>query len=252
MSKLKKLSKMFLCVMVSGVLSLSGAFFANAEYNEARSYAGTVYMFTYDSSSLPSYFSNMYFDMRNDAIQSLPWLWKMNYDAGEYLNNSIDPLRSVASNASILTISTHGAPGLAICPDPHSIYAPRYTYLTGDFRSNDPYMRGIGSSNLRKAKLVIFASCDSAYTSSTYGNLVNDAYNHGGANCAMGWMAEIPMQMTSDWMEYFFQACYFNKATINSAAATATQRVRNEHPNSEQADMLAYYANINGDTYIYS
>ena len=251
MSKLKKLSKMFLCVMVSGVLSLSGAFFANAEYNEARSYAGTVYMFTYDSSSLPSYFSNMYFDMRNDAIQSLPWLWKMNYDAGEYLNNRIDPLRSVASNATILTLSTHGDRGIAICPDPHSIYPPRYTYLTGNNRRNDPYMRGISNSNLQKAKLVIFASCNSAYEDRTYGNLVSKAYT-AGATCAMGWMSEIPMQMTSDWMEYFFQTCYSSNATINNAAAVATQRLRNEFPNSAAVDALAYYANVNGDTYIYS
>lgn len=252
-NRVKKRGKKALCFLLSAVLSLSGTFFASAEYNETRAYTGTVYRFTYDSSTLPSYFSNMYFDMRNDAIQSLPWLWKMNYDAGEYLNNSVDPLRSVASNASILTLSTHGDPGVAVCPDPHSVYAPRYTYLTGDYQSNSPsYMRGVGNLNLQKAKLVLFASCNSAYTSSTYGNLVSDAYNDAGASCAMGWMSEIPFQMTSDWIEYFFQACYFNKATINSAAATATQRVRNEHPNSEEVDMLAYYANINGDTYIYS
>lgn len=191
---------------------------------------------------------------RRDAEYSLPWLWKMNYDTGEYLNNSVDPIYSVMANASIMTISSHGGSGFVRCPDNHTQWAPRDTRLTGKYYSGCPYYSRSISSHpyMNNMKLIIFVSCNSGYTDDNYGNLCNAAVSRG-ADTAMGWMSVIPANTTtSKWLEYFFQACYFNKATVNAAAATATQRLRNEGFPSAEIDKLAYYATNNGDTCIYT
>lgn len=237
----------FLCVLMAAVIVSVGSFSSSAAYT------GKVYMFTYDVNSLPSYFSGFGISTRADASRSMPWLWKMNYDAGEYLNNSVEPIYSVLSGASIVTISSHGDSGYVLCPDPHSSLAPRYTMLTGNSYSGAMFhYRSLSSApSLSKVKLMIFASCNSSFRDPNYGSLGASARSRG-ATTTMGWMASIPNDLTSAWLEYFFQACYFNKATVNSAAATATQRLRNEHPNNQGVDALAIYATGNGDTYIYS
>ena len=242
-----KNTKRVLAMFIALVIAVMSTTSVNAA---TSSYVGKAYMFTYDSSTLPDYFNNEVYDMRADATQSLPWLWNMNYDAGEYLNNSVQPLRDAMPNATILTVSTHGAPGLIVCPDPHSAYAPRYTYLTANMYSNDGSIVALSTCNLSNNKLTIFASCNSASTHSDYGNLLVAA-DYAGADCALGWDVSISNDLAPDWMEYFFQACYFNHATVEEAAATATQRLRNENPNNAGVDTLAEYVYTNRYTTIY-
>ena len=222
----------------------------------ADSYIGKGYMFTFDSSTLNTYFhTNGYYISgysRDTASQSLPWLWLMNYDAGEYLNNSVDPIVNSFPYAKILTICTHGSPGRLVCPDTHTSQAPRFTYLVGskNVYSSD-YQKAISQqSSFTNNKLTIYIACRSAETDNVYGNLVSATSAKSG-NCAMGWIGNVPQSLASDWVEYFFQACYFNHATVNDAAATATQRVRNENPGNTFVDDLANYANCNGNIYIY-
>lgn len=193
-------------------------------------------MFTYSVGSLPSYFHDYRVSTRMDAELSLPWLWNMNYDAGEYLNNSVDPLFSVMPQASILTVSSHGGPGFVVCPDPHSEYAPRYTWLTGKkYAACSYYSRALEEqSTLTKTKLMIFASCQSALSSNEYGSLLTEAVNRG-ADAALGWKVEIPANIesnnvTSHWLQYFFEACYFLHSDVETAAETASTRLKSEFP----------------------
>lgn len=147
-------------------------------------------MFTYSRGSLSSDLADYNLDTRMDAKLSLPWLWKRSYDAGEYLNNSVDSLYYVMPEASIFTVSSHGSPGGVVCPDANTQYAPRYTWLTGKKYAACPYYsRALEERHggLPKTKLMIFACCQSALSSSEYGSLLTEAVNSG-AGAPMGYL----------------------------------------------------------------
>ncbi|MGN0172622.1 MAG: hypothetical protein ACI39E_07545 [Acutalibacteraceae bacterium] len=222
----------------------------------ADSYVGRGYMFTFDSSSLNTYFHTHGYYIsgysRATASQSLPWLWLMNYDAGEYLNNSVDPIVDSFPRAKILTICTHGSPGRITCPDTHTNQAPRFTYLVGSRNANSSaYQKAISEqSAFTNNLLTIYIACNSGKTDSVYGNLVSATSAKSG-NCAIGWTDNVPQALAADWVEYFFQACYFNHTTASEAADIAATRVLNENPNNEDAKKLENYYICRGDVRIY-
>ena len=198
-------------------------------------------MFTYNSSQMSSDFHDMGYVMysRNDALYSLEWLWEMNYDAGEYLINSVDPICDALDMATIVTIGSHGVPGKIYCPDPHTEYAPRMTYLSGSTQYPGPagYRRAVDQlGDLSNLKLVMLNTCYSAETDSILGNL-QESFEDAGANCVVAWENGIPARdtfgtdqadYTAIWLEYFFQACYFNHCTIREAENTAYARMSQE------------------------
>lgn len=201
----RKRWRSLLCIVTAAVIVSVGSFSSSAAYT------GKVYMFTYNAGQLPSYFYDYHMSTRKDAEWSLPWLWDMNYDAGEYLNNSVDAIYSAMPNASILTLSSHGDAGFVHCPDANSEYAPRYTRLTGKYYGFCPeYSKALErQADLSRTKLMIFASCNSGLYDSNYGNLLDEAVNRG-AGAALGWKNEIPMElMPSHWLEYFFRLAIF-------------------------------------------
>lgn len=168
---------------------------------------------------------------RKDAAWSLPWLWRMNYDAGEYLNNSVEALVSALPEASVAVISTHGSPGRVFCPDVNMEYAPRMTALTAKaYGGSECFSRSI--EWIRKdfqAKLIIFASCESACYDEHYGNLAQAAFERG-AQATLGWGNPIPEgEITSHWLEYFFEACYFLHCDMETAAETVCKRIEKEY-----------------------
>lgn len=229
--------KMILCLILVACILYGGIVSVNADYT------GRAYIFTYNSSELSSDFHDMGYVMysRNDALYSLEWLWNMNYDAGEYLNNSVDPICDAMDTASIVTIGSHGKPGIIDCPDPHTEYAPRMTYLVGTGQSTDPtnYRRAVNRlGDLSNIKLLMLNTCLSAKTDPNYiyGNL-KEEFESCGVNCVVAWKTEIPARdtygtdqtdYTAIWLEYFFQACYFNHCTVREAENIAYQRMSNE------------------------
>ncbi|MCI8554350.1 MAG: hypothetical protein HFJ80_05325 [Clostridiales bacterium] len=243
-----KMPRKILVSLIAVLLLISSTLSVNAAYT------GIVYMFTYNASSLPNYFNDYRMSTRKDAQLSLPWLWKMNYDAGEYLNNSVVPLASVMPNASILTVGTHGMPGRIYCPDPHSEYAPRMTELTGkDVWGSEYYSIPVEYMNLSRTKLVIYTACYSGSWDKTYGNLVNETHD-AGADAVVGWKDAIPMEiLPSHWMGYFFEACYFLHCDVQTAARTASNRLKMEFPNaadSQAVEAMAQYL-LYGNATIY-
>ncbi len=222
----------------------------------ADSYVGRGYMFTFDSGSLNTYFhSHGYYisgHSRASASQSLPWLWKMNYDAGEYLNNSVDPIVESFPRAKILTVSTHGSPGKLQCPDNHTVHAPRFTYLVGSRNVNSSaHQKAISEQSVfTNNRLTIYIACNFGETDDIYGNLVSATSAKSG-NCAIGWTDNVPQALAADWVEYFFQACYFNHTTAIDAAEIATKRVLNENPYSDSAKLLENHYICGGNVSIY-
>ena len=202
-------------------------------------------MFTFDSASMNIYFhddANYVLYSRNEALKSLPWLWQMNYDAGEYLNNSVDPFCDVLDAASIVTIASHGDNGIIAFPDPHTQYAPRMTWLTTRTESDDitDYKRAVTElGDLSNIKLLMLNCCNSALDDEWEYSL-DEAFNDRGVNCVIGWKNTIPAfdtygqfelndpDYSAIWVEYFFQACYFNHCTIEQASETAYARMKFE------------------------
>ncbi len=237
---------MVLSIFFTSILSVS-----NVAYMASASYTGRGYIFTYDSATMSSWFHDVagyVLDTRDDASLTLPYLWGMNYDAGEYLNNSVDPLCSSLSKASILTISSHGNKGRIVCPDPHSVYAPRITTLSAT-KSNSAtgigtttYTRSLNavSSNLSNIKMVVLDCCYSGATDDYHGNLI-EVFEDKGVGSAVGWTGTIPAKdvygdnhtdYTAKWLSYFFQACYFNHCTTSEAARIAQSRLSKEYENA--------------------
>lgn len=237
------------CLLFACYIALVGTLTVNA----SGGYTGKGYMFTYNVNTLPEYFSKYGVSTRDHAARSLPWLWKMFYDTGEYLNNSVEPLYSILPNASIFVISTHGAPGMVECPDPHSNFAPRYTYLTAkDYIGAPVFYKAIDKApSLKKMNLAIFAGCQTGSTHKDYGNLIGSTMGRG-AKCAMGWVADIPNDLTAVWLGVFFQECFNSKASVNNAAAYATWFVDGFYTHTpEEIEALGCYATANGDQLIY-
>ena len=206
-----------------GILSLALAvvILAVSSFSSSAAYTGKVYMFTYDSGRLPGHqdFAEFRINTRRDAEFSLPWLWDMNYDAGEYLNNSVDAVHHVLPNASVVTIGSHGAPGLVLCADAST---PRMTMLTGtEYLLSEHYAKSFDRQwPLTATKLIIFASCQSA-------------------DAALGWKDSIPVgELTSRWQQYFFTACYFLHCDMKTAADTATNRLKNEFPGKQYKEQI--------------
>lgn len=220
-------ARRFVSLTVALLFLMAPMLNAHAAYN----YKG--YMFTYSRASLPPALSDYVLETRMDAALSLPWLWDMGYDAGEYLNNSVDGLYLAIPEATVFTVSSHGGPGYVVCPDGNTEYAPRYTWLTGKKSSACPYYsRAMDEFHgLPKTKLMIFACCETALTSDQYGNLLTEAV-HSGAGSAIGWNVQIPMYMTSNWMQYFFETCYYQRCDITAAADAACQRLKMEFPSA--------------------
>lgn len=239
-----------------GILSLALAvvILAVSSFSSSAAYTGKVYMFTYDSGRLPGHqdFAEFRINTRRDAEFSLPWLWDMNYDAGEYLNNSVDAVHHVLPNASVVTIGSHGLPGRIYCADAST---PRMTMLVGtEYLRPEYHAKSFDRQwPLTATKLIIFASCQSALTDEHYGNLLNEAVTRG-ADAALGWNGNIPVgELTSRWQQYFFTACYFLHCDVKTAADTATNRLRNEFPGKqydEQIEKLSKF-DIRGSTTIY-
>lgn len=101
----------------------------------------------------------------------------MGYDAGEYLNNSVDGLYLAIPEERYLRRAPTAGPAMWLCPDANTEYAPRYTWLTGKKSSACPYYsRAMDEFHgLPKNKLMIFACCETALTSDQYGNLLTEA-----------------------------------------------------------------------------
>lgn len=218
----KKKWRSLLSLLLAGVLAAAGPLSADALY------AGRVFVFTYDSGQLPASLHDYPVNTRKNAELCLPWLWKMNYDAGEYLNNSIEAIWTAMYNASVLTIGTHGLPGEVIIPDGHSD-TPHYDLMTGKLNPNTDYPSKplLYHGKLDQTRLIIFGACYSAVTDSKSGNLLDAAVDIG-ADAALGWNPSISSQLTSEWQQYFFEACYFLHLDVERARLSANNRLQNE------------------------
>lgn len=169
-----------------------------------------------------------YMNTREDAARVLPSLWKSGYDAEEYIDNLASTAYSVLTTSGVYVVSNHGEAGsvrFAGLSDNSFLYAKAPTSMN---RSSSA-LSNLSSTSLSKLNLIIFSSCNSGNTHTTYGNLVDTALNKG-AVCAIGWKVSIPIDESTDWLDEFFRCCnlgYSVRKSMEEASAIVKEQNRN-------------------------
>ena len=158
----------------------------------------SVYAFTYNYTEIDDGVSTLRDNRLPNSTMQL--LWNMGYDNSQYINNSADGVYNSLSKAHVFLFHNHGFPGGV------QAYAAS-TNTTANIYAKGSSVRNISTGpSLSKARLVIWMGCDTADTSTTYGNLVDETLNKGAA-AAIGWYNETYSEpIANDWLRGFFDA----------------------------------------------
>lgn len=125
----------------------------------------------------------------------------MGYDAGEYLNNDAAAAYSVMSASKIYIVASHGIPGrLKFGTNSNASYIYANSTVTGNNRS----ISNLSSNALSNTRLIMYITCESGQTSSSYGNLVTSTHSKG-AQCTVGWYGSMYNDSANDWIRLFFE-----------------------------------------------
>lgn len=165
-------------------------------------------------------------DFRSGAINSLPILWGMGYDAGEYLNNTAAVALGVMHNLEIFVNNGHGWDGWATFYHADGSYSNLYG-MSNNLGTGDASMSALEYGALTGVSLVIYTGCRSGVTSEVYGNLIQMTREKG-AWCAIGWRESINTVATNAWLVKFFEYCSHG-CTIETAMANADEYIREAH-----------------------
>ncbi len=145
-------------------------------------------------------------DSQTMATNSIPYCWNMGFSSTNYLNNSVSAAYSVLANCDIFVVMNHGNKGFVrfnkTTTDKNRLYAKDGTFVG----TNDRAIGATETPDLSEVELIIFGSCYSGGTDSTYGNLVVEALN-AGARCSFGFYGEINRAASNYWFTRFFKYC---------------------------------------------
>ncbi len=186
----------------------------------------TVRIFTSTSSSPGN-------DNTPTADYSLPYLWSVGFDAGEYLHNNASVVYSSIPSSDITVLRGHGYEygGIYFLYDSNGNQSSLYANNS----SSTVALSNYTSSQLSQVKLIMFVACSTGITNSTYGNLVDVARNKG-AFAAVGWKETIYTTSTNEWVGKFFQ---YSSNGINAENAMNRADLYIEQNRPGYADCLA-------------
>jgi len=166
------------------------------------------------------------YDSRPGATNSLPHLWNMNYDAGEYLNNSVTPAYSVFPNSSVFVVNGHGEPGKVLFTPPSGNITTLYAKNNSDMTSSDKAINAYNYKALDNVDLAIYTGCECGITDPTYGNVVSETIKQGVLVC-ISWKLPIYTDDGNTWLKYFFTNCYPMRSVESAANAADAYTVIN-------------------------
>ena len=172
------------------------------------------------------------------ATASLPLLWNMGYDAGQYINNSANSGYSSLPNVDLFLFNHHGGPGML----EFRVNSGEKSYIVAD-AANDYYLtsadREIADlSSMSNINLAIYCGCNTAQYSSTYGDLVEETLEKG-AKCAIAWYDEVYDTNSNRWFELFFTYCGQGKTIAQ--ALELTDEAMEEEGWSKWVEMSNWY-----------
>ncbi len=147
------------------------------------------------------------YDYRPGATTSLTHLWNMNYDAGQYLNNSVSPAYSVFPNTSIFVFNGHGSAGQANFITSSGNITTLYAKTNSDMTTSDKAINAYSANTLDNVDLAIYTGGQCGITHSEYGNLVSQTIKQGVMAC-IAWKQDICVEDGNTWLTYFFANSY--------------------------------------------
>lgn len=106
----------------------------------------------------------------------------MGYTANRYADTHAYYVRRTMDQDKVFAIVTHGAPGYVVCGDGTTMSAK----AVPDNDDNYSLAAWFGADKLEGMLFAYYGACDSADTSSTYGNLLTYTTDTLGAQCALG------------------------------------------------------------------
>lgn len=138
-----------------------------------------------------------------------------------FINDTASTLQSAIGGDAVFYSSCHGSQGLQTCANSTSS-GWDITYLTANSTSNTrgySLQNKYGTSKLSNVKFAYYDSCDSADTSSVYGNLLDTSYGLG-VTSSLGFLYTINAGYSDYFAQKFFDYAA-NSKTISECATSA-------------------------------
>ena len=144
------------------------------------------------------------------------------YSGSYYVNNQASIVQTCIGRDAIFYINSHGAAGLVCCPYNNS-GTWTMTYLSANSTPDNmawslQYKYENTTDKLKRVRFAYFGGCNTANTSSIYGNLLNMA-NSLGVDCSLGFTGNI----TTNRNFYFSERliAYYGMDPNNTVSACA-------------------------------
>lgn len=207
---------------------------------KSRMLTALIVVLILSSLTLPTYaanrayvfsFSDIHYTYRTVDVPEriLPYMWSMNYDAGEYLNNSVASAYSVISNCKAFVFLGDGVPGWVKFINSSGVFSDLYA-TKSNLDSTERALSNLSAGALTGTRTVIFLATFTGRTHETYGNLVDMAVSKG-AQTSIGWISSVDSTNEgADWIESFFKYSAEGDA-VNIALSLADLEMRTLLPN---------------------
>ena len=223
MKFLKKISA--LAVVLS--LTLMSVFSANAASGTCE-----IFYFTYPGAVGPG---------GTATIQSC--LTDLGYTANRYSDTHAYYVRRTMHQDKVFAIVSHGAPGLVVCRD--GVTTMSASAVSSD-DNNYSLAAWFGSGNLNGLLFAYYGGCETAVTSSTYGNLLNYTTDFLRASSALGFSKTVYDPYTGYYEGRLFE--YLKSGySVSSANILARSATYNKYGGYGNVDSAV----ITGDPYTY-
>ena len=141
------------------------------------------------------------------ATNTLPHLWGMGLDAGEYLHNHANTALNSLNSTDIFIFRGHGLAGrIAFHTEFSTIPSRLFANQIDTDHPNDATLNSLDDSALSSMILMVFGGCYTSLDHNTRGDLVDKALELG-SFCVIGWEDTINRTTANGWVEQFFAAC---------------------------------------------